>query len=412
MLRPKLHRIFLFAALGPALFAAHARAATEKVLYAFNITDGEYPGSLVFDKAGNLYGTTFYGGSTACGGTGCGVVFKLTPAGNGEWTESAIYTFTGKADGSYPSSPLIFDKSGNLYGATYGFLNNGGTYSGTIYRLSPKKSGAWSFSLLHTFKTAGDGAQPSGALAFDDAGNLYGATFTGGALDLGTLFELSPQSNGSWQEATLHSFIGSKDGSYPSSGVLVRNGNVFVATETGGINCKGNGCGVIAEFSPQGNEGWKETFPHRFMGVVDGNLPYDLTFDSTGNLYGSSDGGNTIYCYGGCGLVYRMSEKANGVWTFTVLHNFNGGNGEGPGALLFGSNGKVYGDAGSGGLGLGLVFELDPGAEWLETVLYEFGGASDGGQPASPLISDGAGNLYGTTTLGGNGVGVVFEVTP
>jgi hypothetical protein len=416
MPKAKFHGTFLFSALAMALFVAQSHAATEKVLYAFNIADGESPGGLVFDSAGNLYGVAFYGGSTACGGGGCGVVFKLTPASNGDWTESTIYTFAGEADGSYPSSPLIFDKSGNLYGVTYGAYGSGGIGSGTAYRLSPNEDGSWSFHLLYTFgKKAGDGMQPYGPLVFDSAGNLYGATFTGGNLDVGTVFELSSELNGTWQETTLHSFIGGKDGSYPSSGVTLENGNVFVATESGGIGCHysyGNGCGVIAEFSPNEDGGWKESFPRRFTGsTIDGESPYALTFDTVGNLYGSAIGGTADYCDGGCGLVYRMSEKPNGVWTFTALHNFNGGDGEGPDVLLFGASGSVYSEAGGGGVGMGLVFELNPAANWSETVLYEFNGAADGGQPSS-LIYDGVGNLYGTTTFGGNGVGVVFEVTP
>jgi uncharacterized repeat protein (TIGR03803 family) len=390
-----------------------AYAATEKVLHTFNITDGEYPyNGVVFDKAGNLYGTTFYGGSTDCDGGGCGVVFKLTPASNGEWTESAIYTFTGEADGSHPYSQLIFDKAGNLYGTTYGNYEGGGTGSGTAYRLSPNKDGSWSFLLLHTFGQGEDGMQPTGPLGLDVSGNLFGETFVGGTANLGTVFELSPGSGSTWKESVLHSFAGGKDGQYPSAGVVVYGGNVFGTTESGGINCGGFGCGVVFEFSPTTSGGWKESFPHRFTGsTFGGNLPYALTVDSDGGLYGSASGGNSV-CEGGCGLVYRMAEKSNGVWTFTALHYFNGGNGQGPGALLFGSNGKAYGETGGGGLGSGVVFELDPSASWAETVLYDFNGGSDGGQPISPLIFDNAGNLYGTGIRGGDGVGVVFEVIP
>jgi uncharacterized repeat protein (TIGR03803 family) len=391
---------------------AAAHASTEKVLYTFNTTDGEYPyNGVIFDKAGNLYGTTFYGGSTGCDGSGCGVVFKLAPANNGGWTESTLYTFTGQADGSHPYSGVIFDSAGNLYGTTYGAYD-GGTGSGTAYRLSPNKDGSWSFSLLHTFGSGSDGTQPNGPLGLDPAGNLYGTTFTGGTANLGAVFELSPGSGGTWQETVVHSFIGGKDGASPSAGVVVRNGNIFGSTEAGGIDCNSQGCGVIFEFSPATNGRWKETFPHRFTGTVDGLVPYQMTFDSAGNLFGSAAGGKTPYCPTGCGLEFEMTEKSNGVWTFTVLHKFNGGNGVDPGALVFGANGKVYGEAGGGGEGVGLVFELDPASDWAETVLYEFNGGSDGGEPVSPLTTDAAGNLYGTGIYGGNGAGVVFEVTP
>jgi hypothetical protein len=400
------------------VFLNIAHASTEKVLYAFNTTDGYYPTSgVIFDKAGNLYGTAFYGGNTACGGTGngCGIVFKLTPAGNGEWTESVIYAFTGESDGSHPYSPLIFDQAGNLYGTTYGaYGGGGGTGSGTAYRLSPNQDGSWSFSLLHTFGEGKDGVRPNGPLAFDAAGNLYGETFTGGTSDLGTVFELSSGSGGTWKETVVHSFAGGKDGQYPSAGVAVFGGNVFGSTESGGISNCNSGCGVIFELSPNGSGGWKESFPRRFTGSTrDGYEPYALTFDSAGNLYGSASGGNPACGVGGCGLVYRITEKPNGVWTFTALHYFNGVDGFEPGALVFGPDGNAYGDTYSGGpVGVGVVFGLDPAASWAETVLYDFGGGSDGGEPVSPLVTDSAGNLYGTGVDGGNGVGVVFEVTP
>jgi uncharacterized repeat protein (TIGR03803 family) len=416
MPKARVHHLLFSAALATVLLVASAYGATEKVLFAFDIANGEYPyNGVIFDQAGNLYGTTFYGGSTGCAGAGCGVVFKLTPASNGDWTESTLYTFTGEADGNHPYSRLIFDKAGNLYGTTYGAYDGGAGF-GTAYRLSPNQDGSWSFSLLHTFGSGSDGVQPNGPLGFDNAGNLYGVTFTGGTANLGTVFELSPESGGTYQERTVHSFIGGKDGEYPSAGVAVFGGNIFGTTESGGIGCNyvySDGCGVIFEFSPTASGGWKESFPRRFTGgTIDGESPYALTFDSAGNLYGSAGGGTADYCDGGCGLVYRMTEKSNSVWTFTALHNFNGGDGEGPGALLFGASGSVYSEAGGGGVGVGLVFELDSTTNWSETVLYEFDGGSDGGEPVSPLTIDAAGNLYGSGIYGGNGVGVVFEVTP
>ncbi len=407
-------RRLLAATAAVLLLAFFAHAGTEKVLHAFNIADGELPyDGVVFDNAGNLYGTTFYGGSTDCDGAGCGVVFKLTPRADGEWTESAIYTFTGGADGSHPYSPLIFDAAGNLYGGTFGTYN-GGSGFGTVFKLTPAPDGSWKFALLHTFTGGKDGAQPNGRLTFDRAGNLYGATFTGGTYNLGTVFELTPTSGGSrWQETVLHAFTGGKDGSYLSDGVLKFNGGVYGTTEQGGTGCGQLGCGVIFELSPAASGGWRETVLHYFTNGPDGAGPLGLVFDSSGNLYGAAGGGNSIYCYGGCGLVFRLSRQPGGAWKETTLHAFNGGNGLDPSALLFGSDGNLYGAAGSGGFGLGLIFELDSQADWAETVLYKFGGGIDGGEPVRPLIFDAAGNLYGTGTYGGSGnVGVVFEVTP
>jgi uncharacterized repeat protein (TIGR03803 family) len=403
---------FLAVAISVLLLGSFAWAGTEQVLHTFTIADGEYPyAGVIFDGSGNLYGTTFYGGSTACNGAGCGVVFKLAPAAGGGWTESTIYTFKGLADGNHPYSPLIFDAAGNLYGTTYGDYD-GGSGFGTAYRLSPNSDGSWRFSLLHTFGIGNDGMQPNGPIAFDSLGNLYGATFTGGTSSIGTVFEISPAANGSWKEAVLHSFVGGKDGAYPSSGVVVRNGMVYGTTESGGIGCA-TGCGVVFEFSPNSDGTWKESFPRRFTGGIDGYLPYGLLFDSSGNLYGAAAGGNKAYCDSGCGLVFRMTEKLDGVWADTVLHNFNGGNGQAPEALIFGADGDLYGATGGGGLGAGLVFDLNPDATWAETVIYEFEGGSDGYQPTPPMIFDNAGNLYGTALHGGaSDVGVVFEVTP
>jgi uncharacterized repeat protein (TIGR03803 family) len=412
--KAKLSRTFLFAALATALFAVPTQAATEKVLYAFNVTDGSFPDDgVVFDASGNLYGTAFYGGGPACKGHGCGLVFKLTPAGNGEWTESVIYTFTGESDGAHPYSRLISDAAGNLYGTTYG-ADYGGTGQGTAYRLSPNPDGSWSFSLLHTFGNGKDGIQPTGSLAFDANGNLFGVTFVGGAANLGTVFELSPGADGTWHETVVHSFAGGADGQYPSDGVVSNSGNIFGTTgQGGGTGCQGPGCGVIFELSPNGNGGQTLSFPRRFTGELDGNNPRGLSFDAAGNLYGSTDGGNrTTDCPNGCGVVYRMTEKSNGVWTFTHLHYFDGGNGLSPEAVVIGSSGEIYGDTQNGGEGMGLIYELNPVSNYPETVLYEFFGNADGGQPTSRLTLDSAGNIYGTGTYGGATGGVVFAVTP
>src|SRR5580658_4388294 len=129
--------------------SAIAWASSENVLHTFAYTDGAQPGyGVVLDAAGNLYGTTGTGGNTVCGGYGCGLVFKLTPSAGGEWNESIIYAFTGGDDGYYPDSPLIFDAAGNLYGTAYA---GGGSGNGTIFKLTPSANGSWKFSILHTF---------------------------------------------------------------------------------------------------------------------------------------------------------------------------------------------------------------------------------------------------------------------
>lgn len=399
---------YILAAMFVCLVVVTANAGTEKVLHEFNVQDGEYPyNGVVLDSAGNLYGTAFYGGSKT---TQFGVVFKLTPEAGGGWTESTIYKFTGGADGNHPYSHLVMDAAGNLYGTTYG-ANDGGSGKGTAYQLSPQADGSYKFTLLHTFGGGQDGAQPNGYMGMDSAGSLYGTTFTGGSFNLGTAFELTPLSGGAWKETLLHTFSGGLDGANPSDGVILANGNLYGTTELGGNGCSESGCGVVFELAQTENGGWKETFLHRFAHGPDGYSPVGLIFDSVGNLYGAAAGGEA-QC-GGCGSVFRLTPNANGTWTDTPLHEFNGQNGSGPETLAFDAQGHVYGVTNQGGIGAGVIFSLDPNQDWTETVLYVFLDGVDGGEPVRPLTLDAEGNIYGTTLSGGTlGVGTVFEFTP
>lgn len=151
-----------------------------------------------------------------------------------------------------------------------------------------------------------------------------------------------------------------------------------------------------------------------FSGGIDGTGPGSLLLDSLGNLYGTAeDGGNASKCPGGCGLVFRLEPNLNGPWKEMVLHTFNGANGYNPDSILFGNSGSIYGATLSGGIGEGLIFKLENSADWPETVLYEFTGGSDGGEPIAPLAVDSSGNIFGTTVSGGSGsAGVVFEIIP
>jgi uncharacterized repeat protein (TIGR03803 family) len=362
------------------VLVTNTRAATqEKVLHSFAgyPTDGQSPGaSLIFDAGGNLYGTTPYGGtySTDCT-SGCGIVFELTPQAGGDWTEQVLHKFSSNGtDGQYPSSGLIFDAAGNLYGATSG----GGTYGyGTVFELTPTAGGSWTEQVLYSFNST-DGAGPSG-LIFDAAGNLYGATSGGGTYGIGTVFELMPAAGGGWTEQVLHSFAG-----YPTDG-----------------------------YGPSG-----------------------LIFDARGNLYGTTgSGGYSGLCIAGCGTVFELKRSVSalgGGWTEQVLHSFDppgqDEDGAGPtGGLIFDARGNLYGTTITGGpydcvegFGCGTVFELARsisalGGGWTETVLYLFCSqdvCSDGWWPEAGLIFDAAGNLYGTTANGGAyGAGTVFEIT-
>ena len=204
----------------------------EKVLYSFQGTpDGLYPiGALAFDKAGNLYGATSWGGADNCPGIGqCGTVYQLQPPAQkgGAWSENELHIFKGKNsnDGETPAGGVIFDASGNLYGTTaYGgsgscTLLGGLVGCGTVYKMTPPKTegNAWTESVVYSFKGGKDGYLPNGDLTFDSAGNLYGATQYGGSYGsynsplyqyCGTIFELSPPKTkgGKWTEKVLYSF--------------------------------------------------------------------------------------------------------------------------------------------------------------------------------------------------------------
>jgi uncharacterized repeat protein (TIGR03803 family) len=163
--------------------------------------NGDGPESpLIFDSSGKLYGTTAYGGDLNCqGGFGCGVVFELSPPTNkqGAWTYATLYAFQGGNDGIDPSGYMVFDKNGNLYGTTQ--VGGGATEGGTVYRLKPPthKGSAWTETVLHGFIFgSGDGALPASGLTWGKWNYLYGVTAEGGSacqgLGCGTAFELQP----------------------------------------------------------------------------------------------------------------------------------------------------------------------------------------------------------------------------
>jgi uncharacterized repeat protein (TIGR03803 family) len=388
-----------------SLFVTSTWAASqEMVLHSFNGRNGNVPfASLIFDAAGNLYGTTALGGSGACnyGRPGCGTVFELTPKTGGGWTEKVLYNFKdNKRDGTLPHSSLIFDGIGNLYGTT----NAGGPYArGTVFELMPKAGGGWAEKVLHSFNGT-DGAGPTG-LIFDGAGNLYGTT---GA---GTVFELIPKAGGGWKEKVLHSFGGEIG---VASLIMDAAGNLYGTTIYGGAYRKG----TVFELTPKADGGWTEKVLHQFK--KDGKDGFhcwaSLIFDTSGNLFGTTiDGGAHNK-----GVVFELTPTAGGRWTENVLHDFSGNGKDGsrpPVGLILDAAGNLYGTTTDGGTyGDGTVFELMPttGGGWTENVLHNFSNiGGDGMQPAASLILDAAGNLYGTTQNGGaDGDGTVFEITP
>jgi uncharacterized repeat protein (TIGR03803 family) len=409
-----------------------ASAQTETVLFTFGPDEsnlGAMPkGGLVRDAAGNLYGTTEYGGDVSDEGFGFGTAFELSPAAGGGWTETILHNFGSSGnDGLYPESGLILDAAGNLYGTTY----DGGTYSsGTVFELSPAAGGGWSEKTLHSFNNNGkDGINPIAGLAFDSAGNLYGTTYAGGpnycytsggiTYNCGIVFELSPETGGAWTEKRLHAFSNNgTDGFNPITGVIVdAKSNLYGASTGGGVH----NLGMAYQLTPNASGNWTERLLHSFAnnGHDGWGNPGRFIFDAFGNLYNTTSVGGIGTEYG---TVYELSPEANGSWSEKVLFRFEGGNqGQNPETgVVFDAAGNLYGTTFFGGpncrnqLCGGTVFKLTPNGSggWTDTVLYGFSNSSVE-NPNSPLVLDDAGNLYGTTSgETASGGGTVYEVTP
>jgi uncharacterized repeat protein (TIGR03803 family) len=385
----------------------------ETILYNFNDNgvDGYFPYTgVIADSAGNLYTTTFEGGTY-----NLGTAIELVKSGD-SYTEKILHNFGNSDDGQWPKASLVFDSAGNLYGTTY----TGGAHGlGTVFELSPTKSGDWKEKLLHSFNSGNDGSQPSAGLIFDSAGNLYGATYFGGIYNGGTVFELEPQADGKWQSVTLHSFgNGTGDGQYLANSLIFDSaGNLYGTTVYGG---NGNG-GTVFELSPA-NGSWSENILFNFNVIYGIAVVSNLIFDADGNLYGTASQGGAY----GKGTAFELSPSSGGSWNINILNQFgkNAGDAMEPHqGMVFDSHGNLYGTTPLGGTynvkagGDGTIYELKPegNGAWKEAVLYEFGSRDDGANPAcQPLLL--GGNLYGTTTNGGtnsfggySGFGTVFE---
>jgi uncharacterized repeat protein (TIGR03803 family) len=375
----------------------------ETVLHSFGHgTDGQNPATgLLMDSAGNLYGTTEFGGIH-----GLGTIFELSPQGGGGYTPTVLHSFGRGTDGSEPWASVIMDGAGNLYGTTqFGGIHEGGT----IFELSPNHDGGWTERVLHSFGGGTDGALPYAGLMMDGAGNLYGTTWLGGIRDEGAIFELSPPQGGDWIERVLHSFGHQGDGFYPFAGLIMdSSGNLYGTTVDGGIH----GEGVVFELSPRQGGEWIERVLHSFGFGSDGVFPYSgLMIDSGGHLYGTTLNGGAY----GFGTIFELSPPEGGDWLESVLHNFgNGTDGQYPyGSLTEDGAGNLYGTTTAGGANDGgILFQLssDGGGTWTEHILNSFG---NNVAPYSDLIMDHAGNFYGTTNLGGiHGEGTAFMFTP
>ncbi len=320
VLATKLGLIFP-AILALLLAASMASAQTETVLYNFDsLTSIGYPLDAPYiDSAGNLYGTA-ENGRPFLGG-----VFELSPptAQGGSWAESLLYGFTSVPDGAFPTSGLVRDSNGALYGQTW----MGGTSDyGTVFQLSPPaiSGGAWTETTLYTFTdilfSAG---YPGSGLIFDKSGNLYG---TKGSNSGGLVFELSPPSSsgGTWTYTAIYSFDDQTNfaGGCDPNGLLTGPNGSFYGTAS---SCGANNGGVVFKLTPPANGvgEWTQTLVHTFSALKttsDGNVPDSrLVHRKGGVLFGTTYQGGSA----NLGTVYELTPKTGGTWTERVIHSFH-----------------------------------------------------------------------------------------
>jgi uncharacterized repeat protein (TIGR03803 family) len=387
-------------------FVNTATAQSFKVLHSFSFSDGNSPnGDLIRDSAGNLYGTTQFGGAS-----NRGLVFKLDSSGQ----ETILYTFTGASDGGIPIGRLIRDSAGNLYGITA--LDGDPTCScGTVFKL--KTDG--SLKVLHSFKGGKDGSQNQGQPELGLVmvnGNLYGsASFGGvsgcdGTLGCGVIFKVTQTG----KETVLYRFTGQSDGAFPQDLTRDQAGNIYGAT--GGSYKQGN-TGTLFKLDTSG----KLTTLYTFPGGANGSSPrWHLLRSASGTFHGVTQfGGSTTNCAissAGCGVVFTVNASAKE----RVLHAFGKQvtGGEEPSGGLLDIAGNFYGVTLYGGtvnsnctFGCGVVYRTSDSGKY--SVLHRFTGGADGGLPSGSLTEDASGNIYGATTSGGNGNnGVIFKITP
>ena len=351
-----------------ASLSAHSQ--TYKVPYNFTGkgTDGATPyAGPVLDALGNLYGTTYLGGSL-----GAGTVYRLSPTGS-SWTHTALYNYRAQTDGSGPAFGSLVLASGRfLFGTT-----EGGGYFGTAFAVCACPHREY---VLRSFGKGKDGAQPIGGLVLDRAGNLYGTTSEFGANGFGNVFELTPSGN-TVTETILYSFTGGNDPINPAAGVtLDARGDIYGTASLGGAHSNG----AVYKLSRSGSA-WKETVLYNFQGNSDGANPVGgVILDKSGNLYGTTfDGG-----INGGGTVYELSPSPSG-WTFTTIYSLVGLYGGPYNKLTLDENGNIYGFTNADGANLlGSVFKLSPSnGGWTYTDLHDFIGGTDGASPYGSVAS-------------------------
>jgi len=395
-----------------AAYAQPALAAKTSTIYSFTAgADGAFPrGGVITDDQGNFYG------ATAGGGTGSsGVVYQLSKAKGSAWVQTTLYAFTGGDDGGLPQAGLLRDGQGNLYGTTY---QGGSAGNGVVYQLSPPKQGetAWTQKVLWTFSGGNDGSQPTCALIMDAAGNLYGTTNWGGTGVVGTVFKLSPPADGGkrWTQTVLYNFTGNNDGGQPSGQMLLgSDGNLYGTTAGYGQFNLGN----VFKLSATGGDHWDFSVLHAFSGDSDGEVPRaGLIQGPDGRIYGVTAGFarsfGTVFALDTSGSNYQVlwhvagqqGFEGNGPWQELSMDD--------SGTLY----GATYADGESNA---GEIFQLKPPkngqGSWTAKVLHTFQLDANGEFPMTKVLVQ-KGKLYGTAmgTAGQNGFwpGIVWRIKP
>ena len=352
------------------VFELATGSSTITTLCTFDGTNGRYPSAVSLDGAGNLYGVTSAGGTA-----GEGTAFEIA---QGSSAVSTVATFSG-LNGSGPHSAPALDASGNLYGTTYA---GGAAGVGAVFGIA-KGSGV--ATTIASFNGA-NGSRPSAGVTLDASGDLFGTTSLGGAYNDGTVFEIL---EGSSAITTLASF-NQTDGSSPAAAVtLDPAGNIYGMTVFGGVDNDG----TVFEIAAGSNA---LTTIASFNGADGADPTGAPVMDASGNLYGTTGASTAVNTYGG---VFEIALGSNAI---TTLASFNSTNGRDPQGVTFDASGNLYGTTKNGGPGsMGTVFELAKGSGNI-TTLASFGAASGGWEPRVGLTIDVAGNLYGTTPGGGS----------
>jgi uncharacterized repeat protein (TIGR03803 family) len=407
---PRVNNSLFFPAILLALFLAPVmHAQTFTTLFTFTGSNGSLGTSgLVANAAGDLFGTTAYGGDLNCNPSfpppGCGVVFKLSTSDQ----ETVMHAFTGLSDGQQPSSTVVL-AGGNIYGTTS--QGGGPNNYGTVFVLNSqgKEINQYDFKGGST-----DVSFPTASVVPGPGGFFFGTGYFNGVSNMGGVFKLE-FNNGVARDRLLHSFTGgSTDGAHPNSPVVFQNGTAYGTTVYGGSGSCNNGfdtgCGVVYSLTPSGTE----SIVYSFSGP-DGDGPGALIPDGNGGFYGSTNSGGAS----NNGTVFDISTSG----VLTTLYSFKGSpDPTGVAGLQMDASGNLFGITPVGGANNdGAIFELSPNGQggWTETVLYSFTGGADGTGPQPGFVlNQQTRTIYGLTIEGGDtscftpyGCGTVFSLT-